>query len=171
MKHTVSLSMGSRTISMWSSSSWTAQPRFRRLQRNYTQGTLDTSRCELQSIPMVQAEMQAAGRRMMPGESVLAVQACLTICNPWTVAHQAPLSMEFSRQENWSGFPFPFPGALPSPAIKPGSPTLQADSLPFEAPGKPQFLQRIKSEARLEFTPSNAFLGVFCALEKKGHSF
>ena len=43
------------------------------LQRNYRQEALDTSRCELQSSPMVQAEMQAAGRRMMPGESVLAI--------------------------------------------------------------------------------------------------
>ena len=79
--------------------------------------------------------------------------------------------MEFSRQESWSGLPFPFPGAHPNPEIKPGCPTLQADSLPSEPPGKPQFRQRIKSEARLELIPSNAFLGVVCALEKKGHSF
>ena len=52
-------------------------------------------------------------------------------------AHQAPLSMEFSRQEYWSGLPFPFPGGLPNPEIKPGFPTLQADSLLFESPGKP----------------------------------
>ena len=56
---------------------------------------------------------------------------------PWTVAHQAPLSVEFSRQEYWSGLPFPFPGDLPNSGIKPGSPTLQADSLPSEPPGKP----------------------------------
>ena len=48
----------------------------------------------------------------------------------WTVAHQAPLFMEFSRQEYWSGLPFPFPGDLPDPGIKPRSPALQADSLP-----------------------------------------
>ena len=41
---------------------------------------------------------------------------------PWTVAHQAPLSMEFSRQEYWSGLPFPSPGDLPDPGIKPRSP-------------------------------------------------
>ena len=51
---------------------------------------------------------------------------------PWTVAHQAPQSMEFSRQEYWSGLPFPSPGDLPDPGIKPGSPTLQADALPSE---------------------------------------
>ena len=56
---------------------------------------------------------------------------------PWTVAHQVPLSMEISRQEYWSGLPFPFPGDLPNPEIKPRSPTLQADSLPSEPPGKP----------------------------------
>ena len=55
----------------------------------------------------------------------------------WTVAHQAPQSIEFSRQEYWSGLPFPSPGGLPNPGIKPGSPALQADYLPFEPPGKP----------------------------------
>ena len=48
---------------------------------------------------------------------------------PWTVAHQAPLSMEFSRQEYWNGLPFPSPGDLPDPGIEPGSPALQIDSL------------------------------------------
>ena len=50
---------------------------------------------------------------------------------------QAPLSIEFSRQEYWSGLPFPFPGDLPDPGIKPGSPVLQADSLQSEPPGWP----------------------------------
>ena len=54
---------------------------------------------------------------------------------PWTVAHQAPLSMDFSRQEYWSGLPYPPPGDLPNPGIEPGSPALQADSLPSEPPG------------------------------------
>ena len=47
----------------------------------------------------------------------------------WTVAYQAPPSMGFSRQDCWSGLPFPSPGDLPDPGIKPGSPTLQADAL------------------------------------------
>ena len=51
---------------------------------------------------------------------------------PWTVACHAPSSMEFSRQEYCSGLPFPSPGDLPDPGIEPGSPTLQADSLPSE---------------------------------------
>ena len=57
---------------------------------------------------------------------------------PWSVAHQAPPSMEFSRQESWNGSPFPSPGDLPNPGIEPGSPTLQADALLSEPPGKPQ---------------------------------
>ena len=56
---------------------------------------------------------------------------------PWTVAYQAPLSIEFSRQEYWSGLPFPSPGDLPDPGMEPRSPALQADALPSEAPGKP----------------------------------
>ena len=55
---------------------------------------------------------------------------------PWTVAHQAPLSMGFSRQVYWSGLPFPSPGDLASPGIKPRSPALQADTLTSEPPGK-----------------------------------
>ena len=52
--------------------------------------------------------------------------------NPWTVAHQAPLSMESSRQEYWSGVSFPSPGDLHDPGIEPGSPASQADHLPSE---------------------------------------
>jgi len=48
---------------------------------------------------------------------------------PWTVAHQALLSMEFSKQEYWSGLPFSSPGDLPDPGIEPGSPSLQAGNL------------------------------------------
>ena len=56
---------------------------------------------------------------------------------PWTVAYQAPPSMAFSRQECWSGLPFPPPGDLPDPETEPGSRALQADALPSEPPGKP----------------------------------
>ena len=59
---------------------------------------------------------------------------------PWTVAPQAPLSMGFSRQEYWSGLPFPSPGDLPDPGIEPRSPTLQADALLYELKG----LQAVK---------------------------
>ena len=57
---------------------------------------------------------------------------------PWTGAHQAPLSMKFSRQEYWSGLPFPSPGDLLNPGIKLTSPTLQADSLLSEPPEEPK---------------------------------
>ena len=56
---------------------------------------------------------------------VLVTQLCLTHYDPWIVAHQASLSMEFSRQEYWSGLPFPSPGDLPDPEIEPGSPAFQ----------------------------------------------
>ena len=56
---------------------------------------------------------------------------------PWTVAHQAPLSMEFPRQEYWNGLPFPSPGDLLDSGMEPGSPALQANSLLTEPPGKP----------------------------------
>ena len=55
---------------------------------------------------------------------------------PWTVPHQTPLYMEFSRQEYWSGLPFTSPGDLPNPGIESGSTELQADSLPSEPQGK-----------------------------------
>ena len=54
---------------------------------------------------------------------------------PWTVAYQAPPSIGFSRQEYWSGLPFPSPGDLPNPRIEPGSSVLQADALWSEPPG------------------------------------
>ena len=60
---------------------------------------------------------------------VLVAQSCPTLCNPGTVALQSFLPMEFSRQESWSGLPFPSPGDLPDSGIKPESPALQADSL------------------------------------------
>ena len=68
---------------------------------------------------------------------VLVAKLCPTLATPWTVAHQAPLSMGFSRQEYWNGLPFPSPGDLPDPRIEPGSPALQADDLLTEVWGKP----------------------------------
>ena len=64
---------------------------------------------------------------------------------PWTIAHQAPLGMEFSRQEYWSGLPFPSPGDLPDRGIEPRSPALQADSLLSEPQGSPV----VKGETRI----------------------
>ena len=71
------------------------------------------------------------------GGGGLVTKSCLTLATPWTVARQAPRSMGFSRQESWSGWPFPSLGDLPDPGIEPRSTTLQADSLPSEPPRKP----------------------------------
>ena len=65
--------------------------------------------------------------------SVFVSQSCPGLCIPWTGTHQGFLSMEFSRQEHWSGLPFPSPGDLPDPRVRPESPALWADSLPSEA--------------------------------------
>ena len=87
----------------------------------------------------------------MLGLFVLSCTVVFDSATPWTVAHQAPLSMEFSRQEYRCGLPFPSPGNLPDPGIdlpdpgidlpdpgiEPGSPALQADTLPSELPGNP----------------------------------
>ena len=67
-------------------------------------------------------------------KKVLVAQSCPTLGNPMD---QALLSIEFSRQEYWSGLPFPSPGDLPDPGIEPRSPALQEESLPSELPGKP----------------------------------
>ena len=65
--------------------------------------------------------------------------SCPTVCTPWTVRTVAcSLSLDISRPEYWSGWLFPSPEGIPNPGIKPRSPTLQADSLPSDPPGKPQ---------------------------------
>ena len=67
---------------------------------------------------------------------MLVPQSCQLFVTPWTAAHQAPLSMGFSKQEYWSGLPLPSPGDLPNTGIKPGVSGMQADSLPSQPPGK-----------------------------------
>ena len=70
---------------------------------------------------------------MLLGESLSRVRLFVT---PWTVAHQAPLFMEFSKEEDWSGWPFPSPEDLPNPGMESGSPASRADSSPAEPPRK-----------------------------------
>ena len=82
----------------------------------------------------------------------LVVKSCLTLATPWTVAHQAPLSMGFSRQEYWSGFPFPSPGDRPNTGLEPGSLTLQADSLPTKLGGKHKNLLVLINSVKLQDT-------------------
>ena len=79
-----------------------------------------------------------------PWHFVLSCSVVSDSATPWTVAFQAPLFMEFSRQECWSGLPFPSPGDLPDPGIEPGSPALQADALQSEPPGRFQALGLIE---------------------------
>ena len=69
-------------------------------------------------------------------------KSCPILATPWTVARQAPLSMGFSGQEYWSGLPFPSPGNVPDPEIKPRSRVLQADSLPLSHQGSPNHTYR-----------------------------
>ena len=74
------------------------------------------------------------------GGGGLVAKSCPTLAIPWTIAHQAPLNMGFSRQEYWSGLPCPPPGDLPDPWIEPSSPValaLQAESFTSELPRKP----------------------------------
>ena len=76
--------------------------------------------------------------RSCPGHAY--TQSCLTLCDPWAVARQAPLSIGFVRQEYKSGLPFSPPEDRPDPEIEPASPVspaLQADSLPLGLSGKP----------------------------------
>ena len=67
---------------------------------------------------------------------------------PWTVAYQAPPSMEFSRQEYWSGLPFPSPKDLPNPGIESGSPALQADTVLSEPQGSPNVIIIMKEKLK-----------------------
>ena len=79
----------------------------------------------------------------------------------WSEARQAPLSMEFSRQEYWSGLPFSSPGDLPNPVIEPGSPALQADSLLSEPPGKPLLIVVFDKNMLLIFEHHDLLYGCF----------
>ena len=84
--------------------------------------------------------------------SSLVAKSYLTLTTSWTVASQSPLSMEFSRQEYWSGLPYPPPGDLPNPRIKPASPTLQADSLPLSHQPRPCVRSSLSPFAVLQIT-------------------
>ena len=72
---------------------------------------------------------------LIASEKVKLLSHVRLFATPWTVTYQAPLSTEFSRQKYWNELPFPSPGYLPDPGIKPGSPTLQVDAVPSEPRG------------------------------------
>jgi len=82
---------------------------------------------------------------------------------PCTIARQAPLSTGFSRQEYWGGLPCPSPGDLPNLGIKPGSPALQANSLPSEPPRKPNLIkERLKDHNTVRIILCKVFLHKKC---------
>ena len=81
---------------------------------------------------------------------------------PWKVAYQAPLSMGFSRQEYWSGLPFPSPEGLPNPGVELKSPALQTDALPSEPPGKHLWIQEQLLTPTHHFLCNELFLQKQC---------
>ena len=87
--------------------------------------------------------VNSAATNMETEVTVLIAQLCPTLCSSLDCSHQASQSMEFSRQEYWSGLPFPSPGDLPDPGIEPGSPALEADVLTSKPPGKPKVILAI----------------------------
>ena len=78
--------------------------------------------------PLIQITSSAGGEQRSKHEKSVSHSVVSDSVTPWTVAQQAPLSMEFSRQGYWSGLPFPSPGDLPDPGFKPSLSALQADS-------------------------------------------
>ena len=99
------------------------------------------------SLPLLETYVRRKSSSLLTLKSESEVSHIRLFETPWTVAHRAPPSMGFSRQEYWSGLPFPSPGDLSNPGIELGSPTLQADTLPSEPPGKSThiFLRRTPS--------------------------
>ena len=112
--HQASLSMGFPRQEHWSELSFS------------TPGDLPNPGIE----PMSLVSPALAGRffTTAPPGKMSVTQSCPTVCDPWTVAHQDPLSMQLFRQEYWSGLPFPSPEDIPDPEVEPTSPALQADS-------------------------------------------
>ena len=97
---------------------------------------------------------------------VLSLSRVRLFATPWTVAHEAPPSMGFSRQEYWSGLPFPSPGDLPDPGIEPWSPALQADALPSKPPGKHTAIQKTISKDLLYSTEDSPHYSIIIYMRK-----
>ena len=83
--------------------------------------------------------------------SGLVANSCLTLATPGTVAHQAPLSIGFSRQEYWSGLPFPTPGNLPNPVIELSGSFIAGRFFPTEPPGKPLYIHDLAYYTNYEY--------------------
>ena len=105
--------------------------------------TVSQERNPLLKIKRNKSELLALSFQMSKSSLLLLLSLFSRVClcvTPWTIAHQAPLSMGFSRPGYWSGLSFPFPGDLPNPGIEPGSSALQADSLLLSHQGSPKSL-------------------------------
>ena len=89
------------------------------------------------------------------GSEVKSLSRVWHFVTPQTVAYQPPPSMGFSRQEYWSGLPFPSPGDLPDSGTKPWSPSLQADALPSESPRSPELVVKSLETWTLKCTPGS----------------
>ena len=99
----------------------------------------------------------------------LVTRSCPTLCNLVDHSLRATLSMEFSRQEYWSGLPFPSPGNLPDPGIKPRSPALQVDSLLSEPPEEPPLMSQVPSKSERIGTSwfEELIWGLDCSVDSK----
>ena len=110
------------------------------------QGTFPTQGLNLCLLCLLHWQMDSLPLAL-PGKPFrslcLITQWCPTLCDSMSIACQAPLSMELSRQEYWSGLTCPPPGVQSNPGIEPRSPALQMDSLPSEPPGKPSEIENV----------------------------
>ena len=96
---------------------------------------------------MQETQVRSLGRALSLEKGMAPHSSILAWKTPWTTAYQAPLSMGFSRQEYWSGLPFPSPGDLPDPGIEPGSPALQADAYRLSHQGSP-YSSKVKTNKK-----------------------
>ena len=104
---------------------------------------------------MLQSTGSYAHDLVIPCGGGLVTKSCPALVTPWTVARQSPLSMGFSRQEYWSGLPFPFPGDLPHPGIEPASPALAGGFFTIELPGRPGYAGDSNEQPRVRTTAGN----------------
>ena len=117
------------------------------MQKTEIQSTLEKIRTENKQTNKQKQSKSGINKNQMvklqerKGKSLSRVRLFATL---WTLAYQASQSMGFSRQEYWSGLLFASPGDFPNPGIEPGSPALQADTLPTEPPGKPKLQRQVK---------------------------
>ena len=132
--------MSTKIKSQWERSAETTQERVNcslKYKRPFSRGWKHLSAVGMGGLGVARTR----NGRLAPGPRVCVLSRFSRVwlfVTPWTVAHQAPLSMGFSRQEYWSGLPCPPPGDLPNPGIKPRSLAVRADSLPVKPQGKPK---------------------------------